>query len=196
MARKGFVWLLGAFLFGAIGPAEAARVVGVIDGDLIRVEEAGKVREVHVAGVDAPNAARPKKGAEYFGREAADFAQKSLLGLEVRLTRASTSPKEHYVELAGGGDLGTELVRRGLAYAQPACSRCKELEAEERKARRAFAGLWNSNAYTQFQANRNTQVQYMGITGESRGVRVDYGNYHDQTYEAVYLIEVRVSRIR
>lgn len=196
MELKPFVWILGACWLGAAVPARASRVVGVIDGDLIRVEDAGSVRVVHVAGVDTPNAARPKKVAEYFGREAADYTQKNLLGQEVRLTPASSSAKEFYVETADGQDLGSELVRQGLAYAQPACSRCPDLQKIERKARGAFAGLWHPDAYTRFQASRNTGVQYMGITGQSRNVRVDYGNYRDGGYEAVYLIEVSVYRIR
>jgi endonuclease YncB( thermonuclease family) len=165
-----WIGLLAGFMLAAAVPARATRVVGVIDGDRLQVQDAGSVRTVHVAGVDAPNAARPKKGAEYFGAESVDYTQKNWLGQEVRLAPAA-APSEVYVEMADGKDLGTELVRQGLAYVQPGCGRCKDLQGVERKARGTFAGLWHPAAYRKFQVAKNTKVQYMGTLGERRSVK-------------------------
>lgn len=172
MRGSSVFWM--AVVLAALGvmPAEAARVVGVIDGDRLQVDIAGDVRIVHVAGVDSPDAARPEKGAEYFGVEAADYTQKTLLGQEVRLTPAwQDNGTEMYVETADGKDLGLELVRQGLAYAQQiSCTRCEDLKKAERRARGTFVGLWHPDAYTKYQATKNKEVRYMGIGGDHRSI--------------------------
>lgn len=171
MRRSCAFWILVSGIVAAM-PAEAARVVGVIDGDTLQVDVAGDVRIVHVAGVDSPDAARPKKEAEYFGVEAADFTQKNILGQEVKLTPAwQDNGTEVYVDTADGRDVGLELIRQGLAYAQQInCSRCDDFKKAERRARGTFAGLWHPDAYTKYQATKNKEVRYMGITGEGRTI--------------------------
>lgn len=175
MKLRVAVLMFGAWMIGV--QAQGAKVVGVIDGDTIRVEEAGSVRTIHVAGVDTPNAARPKKPAEYYGTEAVDYTQKNLLGKEVKLTADPGMPQgEVYVELADGKDLGAELVRQGFAYAKPECSRCKELKSMERKARGSFAGLWHPDAYKKYEVAKNKEVRYLGTLGDAREIQEDsYG---------------------
>jgi len=125
-------------------------VVGVIDGDTLRVWIDGVVRTVHVAGVDTPNTLRLREPAQYYGPEAAGFAREAALGRRVRLTPdpllAAYGP-EMYVQLPDGKDLGAELAGRGMAFAQRGCMRCKDLRAAERQARGAFAGLWNPETH-------------------------------------------------
>ena len=64
------------------------RVVEVIDGDTFDIDapDAGRPHtRVRLWGVDSPELHRPGHGPMHFGREACDFAQRSLLGRRVRI---------------------------------------------------------------------------------------------------------------
>jgi endonuclease YncB( thermonuclease family) len=154
-----------AVLCLAVAPASApfteGVVVGVVDGDTLRVWIDGEVRRVHVAGIDTPNTLRLREPAEYYGPEAAGFSREAALGRRVRLTPdplLAAYGLEMYVQLPDGKDLGAELAGRGMAFAQRGCLRCKDLRAAERQARGAFTGLWNPETHRAHLLGKNKAV--------------------------------------
>ena len=63
---------------------EEAKVSRVIDGDTIQLEDGRKVRLILV---DTPETKHPKKGVEYFGKEASEFTRNNLEGKTVYLEK-------------------------------------------------------------------------------------------------------------
>lgn len=62
-----------------------ARVVRAVDGDTVYVDMEGKREKVRFIGVNTPETKDPRRGVEYYGREAAAFTAKTLTGREVYL---------------------------------------------------------------------------------------------------------------
>lgn len=137
---------------------DAAMVVGVSDGDTIRVRlDSGRVERVRYIGIDAPELAHPADGiaAECFGDEATDANRRLVDGLAVILERDVSDRDRHgrllrHVWIAGDG--GSQLVALLLvsdgaadAHAYPPDIRWdRELAAAEATARNAAAGMWGA----------------------------------------------------
>jgi len=64
------------------GAATWRTVVHVVDGDTIDLDKGERVRLI---GVNTPETKHPQKPVEYFGREATEFARRSVEGKRVRL---------------------------------------------------------------------------------------------------------------
>lgn len=96
------------------GPASAAQVAYVVDGDTIRLHSGVYVRLI---GIDTPEVGQ-------CGYAAAKRALDRLVGSTVRLPNpASTDDRDHYGRLlryvrVGRTDAGLMLIRRGLADAR------------------------------------------------------------------------------
>jgi endonuclease YncB( thermonuclease family) len=76
--------VLGAFLSLSLSDAQAqtsftGQVLRVIDGDTIRVRIGNREETVRYIGMNTPELHHPDKGAEPFGREAAE-ANRALVG--------------------------------------------------------------------------------------------------------------------
>lgn len=111
-------------------------VVGVIDGDTLRMRCAGERIKVRIAGIDAPERdqpfgdhARRRLALLCFGR----FADVSPVAIDRwgRTVARVACP---------GGDAAAALVRDGYAWHRFGSGALARLEAEARKARR---GLWS-----------------------------------------------------
>lgn len=140
----------------SVGCPRSVRVVGVVDGDTIKVASGDQVETVRVACVDTPESVHPQKPVEYFGREAAAFTTNLTLGRSVCLTTdASQADRDRYgrllryVRLPDGRDLGAAIVGsgHGLAYRSSACDSSVDYQQLERSARSTFQGLWNPTNY-------------------------------------------------
>jgi len=131
-----------AFVFGckAVEEGFRGRTVAVIDGDTVEVLRAGKACRVRLEGIDCPERGQP------FGTKAKQFTSDLAFDKEVRILDQG---KDRYGRIIGevilpdGRTLNRELVRAGLAwwYRQYA-PKDAELEALEKAAREAKAGLW------------------------------------------------------
>jgi len=120
-------------------------VLGITDGDTIRVAGLGRVRLI---GVDTPEVFR---GRECFGPEASAFVKRTLhQGDHVRL-RVGVEPRDRYgrtlayVRLPDGRSLNELLVGRGYVRTltmAPNTALAPRLRRLERSAQRARRGLW------------------------------------------------------
>jgi micrococcal nuclease len=121
-------------------------VVDVIDGDTFVADVDGEQVQVRLIGIDTPEA------GECWADEATNMLR-GLLGQRVELA-IDQSDRDQYGRLlryvdAAGTDVNAEMVRLGGAIARPYppdTSREQDLEAAQRAARQAEAGLWNPAA--------------------------------------------------
>lgn len=138
-----------------------ARVIHAADGDTLDLElpDGGRpMTRVRLWGVDCPEIAHaPGETDAHFGREAANFVRREVVGRRVRveLDRNRTN-RDRYGRLlaylyvvAEGSDtegelLNRMLIERGLAYADRRFGHVREREfvAAEQRAEKAKAGLW------------------------------------------------------
>lgn len=138
----------------AIGvESERAKVIKVIDGDTIELENGQKVR---LAGIDTPETLDPRRPVGCFGKEASNEVKKLLTGKEVILQKDISDTDKYgrllrYVYLPLESDqtlfVNDYLVREGFArvYTYPPDVKFNEqfLEAE-RQAGQFEKGLWKS----------------------------------------------------
>jgi micrococcal nuclease len=136
-------------------PAEprVGRVVGVTDGDTIRVALGAGVERVRYIGVDTPESRRPGTPMQCFARRAAEANARLVSGRRVRLVLDVEQRDRYgrmlaYVYRAGDGRfVNAALVRDGYARTLTVppnvrfADRFARLAAD---ARRSGRGLWSA----------------------------------------------------
>lgn len=129
-------------------PANYSTVSRVIDGDTIGIDTGAKVRYI---GVDTPETKHPRKGVEFYGKEAFSFNKQLVGGRRVRL-ECDVQKRDRYgrllayVYLPDGTFVNAELVRKGYARVStyPPNVKYQELFLRlEQQARQKKRGLWN-----------------------------------------------------
>jgi endonuclease YncB( thermonuclease family) len=140
VARIGLSLAFWAFLAGVAAAEEfAGRVVGITDGDTIKVLHAGRAETVRLQGVDAPE--KRQAYGERARRFVADLAFDQTV--IVRATGRDRSGRLlGEVVLPDGRSLNQELVRAGYAWWFRRYSRDLQLARLEAQARRGRRGLW------------------------------------------------------
>ncbi len=136
--------LLSPPLSGRSEPTD--RVERVVDGDTVILARLGRTRLI---GVDSPETVRPGYPVERFGRQASEFARRTLLGQNVRLEFDRERRDAHgrslaYLYLPDGRCFDRELIRQGFAFAYtlyPFKYRLEYLRLED-EARRTGVGMW------------------------------------------------------
>lgn len=129
------------FLLLAAGPALAyeARVVGVTDGDTLRVLKDRTQIRIRIFGIDAPERGQPfctqskKRLSQIVFRKTVkvEFKEKDKYGRSVA------------VVLLDGRDIGLQMIAEGYAWWYERYARTEYAYARaERKAREAGLGLW------------------------------------------------------
>jgi micrococcal nuclease len=120
--------------------AWTGKVVGIADGDTIRVMHAGRVEKIRLYGVDAP------ERHQDFGTQARKFTAGMVYG---RIVDVQEVDRDRYGRVvawvsSNGKSLNKELVRAGLAwwYRQYAKGE-HELQALEAQARKEKIGIWS-----------------------------------------------------
>lgn len=122
--------------------ADPARLLAAIDGDSLRVELGGKIEEVRLIGIDAP------EGRQRFGDQARSHVLRLCIDRELRL-EYDAERRDRYGRLlayvhAGDVMVNEEMIRAGLALPLPVkpntahAKRFRRAEAEARAARRGF----------------------------------------------------------
>jgi len=127
------------------------KVVKVIDGDTIELENGQKVRYI---GIDTPELVHPSKPVECFAKEAQEKNKELVLGKEVWLEKdiSETDKYGRLLRYVWVNDIlvNEVLVQEGYAQVStyPPDVKYQErfLEAQ-RKAREENKGLWNSCQY-------------------------------------------------
>jgi len=132
------VWLL---MFGNAQAWEGI-VVKVIDGDSLKVRRDGRIVELRLYGIDAPEYRQP------YSNKAKQHAKRLVFQQMVTVHEKDTDRYGRIVALVTSRDvmLNREMVRAGLAWYypkycrdQPLCGELMDLEDRARKERR---GLW------------------------------------------------------
>lgn len=132
--------LLVCLLLPIVAYAEfVGKVVGVIDGDSIRVMHEGKAEQIRLIGVDCPEKRQP------FGTRAKEYTSELAFGQEVTVygdgrDRYGRTLAE--VLLPDGRSLNQALLSAGLAWWFRKYSKDLRLGELERQARNAKLGLW------------------------------------------------------
>ena len=133
-------WLLLVLLVGpAVADEFKGRVVGVTDGDTIKVLHVNQAETVRLVGVDAPEKRQP------YGDRARRFTADLAFDRTVTVV---TSGRDRNGRLLGevvlpdGRSLNQELVRAGYAWWFRKYSRDVTLARLEEEARQGRRGLW------------------------------------------------------
>lgn len=77
---------------------EEAKVLRVVDGDTIEIDRGKGKEKVRFVLVNTPETVHPKKGAEFYGKEASNFTKSQLTGKTVYLQK-DTSDTDRYGRL-------------------------------------------------------------------------------------------------
>lgn len=130
---------------------ETAKVVEVVDGDTIKLDNGETVRYV---GIDTPETKHPNKGVQCFGKKASEKNTEIVLGKTVRMDK-DVSERDRYGRLlrfiylpTGQGELFVNdyLVREGYARAityPPDVRERDRFKDAELQAKTNNKGLWN-----------------------------------------------------
>lgn len=136
------------------GAAAAAlvAVLGVSDGDTLRVRVDGSSERVRLLGIDAPESVHPNTPRQCFGKEASSRMQSLAQSKQVRLVADPSQGDRdrygrllRYVELPDGTDVGLALVSGGFAQERTydgAYARQGRYRAAQASAKSANVGLW------------------------------------------------------
>ena len=136
------VWIAAFILF--LSPSFAladftGKVVGIIEGDSLRVMRNGKSEHVRLHAVDCPEKGQP------FGAKAKQFTSQEAFGKTVQVREAGRDRDGRTlaeVILPDGRSLNQELLKAGLAWWFRKYSRNISLGDLEDDARLAKRGLW------------------------------------------------------
>lgn len=140
------------------------RVVHVVDGDTLDIDapDADKSKtRIRLWGVDTPELARNGRPEMHFGREAKEFARKTLDGKEVNVVLAPEKTRDKYGRLLayiycerGGRMFNEMLLEEGFAYADPRFAHPykKQFETTEKRASSNKVGLWSGLTIDQMPA--------------------------------------------
>ena len=120
------------------GPVLVGRVVGVTDGDTLKLLVDGREVKVRLAQIDAPEMSQP------YGARAKSALSELALGREARVAVIDIDDYGRTVGevVVAGRNVNTELVRRGHAWAYTRYARSADIIAVEDEARAAQRGLW------------------------------------------------------
>ncbi len=136
-------------------------VVKVVDGDTIDINVPDRnftTTRIRLLGIDTPETEKSPGGAMYYGKEASEFAAKTVLGQNVTVIMDKLSkPRDKYhrllcyIRFADGRILNEELVSEGFAYADTRFphSYYKEYIQLEKTAQKQKKGLWEKVAQNQ-----------------------------------------------
>jgi endonuclease YncB( thermonuclease family) len=140
-AFKAIVCLLLLVLPALVFADFSGRVVGVTDGDTIKVMHNGRAEKIRLNGIDCPEKGQP------FGTKAKQFTSEMVFGKEVTVQDHGKDNKKYRrtlgdIILPDGRSLNRELVTAGFAWWYRKYSKDTSLGQLEEEARSAKRGLW------------------------------------------------------
>lgn len=144
-----FNCLLTALLMLGISAAHAGqlsgRVVGVIDGDSLKIVIDGRQTEVRLAGIDAPEKGQP------YGARAKQVLADLVYGREVTLQASGTDRYKRTLATVylGERSINAAMVEAGAAWVYTAYTDDARLLQLQASAKAQQAGLWQLPAGAQ-----------------------------------------------
>ena len=127
-------------------------VLGVVDGDTIKIRYGGVEESVRLLGVDSPETVHPDIPPEPYGAEATEFTKRLLQGEKVVL-RFGRKQRDRYGRLlafvyrtSDNQLVNLEIVRAGFGrvYGDDIPKRGQFIKAQ-REAQAAKKGIWGSS---------------------------------------------------
>lgn len=167
------------------------RVLRVIDGDTIQLENGQTVRYI---GIDTPETVHPDKPVECYGKEASDKNKELVLGKNIKLEK-DISETDKYGRLLAyvwveNTMVNDHLVRQGFAHSSsypPDIKYQQQFVEAEREARENSRGLWANDACSSTESVKSEQISGIcGIKGNisSSGEKIYHTpgqKYYDKT---------------
>jgi len=129
-------------VFLCVSCSWSGKVVGVSDGDTIKVMHRGRAEKIRLYGVDCP-----ERDQDY-GNRARQFTAKMVFGKTVRVEEVDRDAYGRTVAWVwiDGTCLNKELVKEGLAWwYRTYAKKEKELAKLEARARSKRIGLWSQS---------------------------------------------------
>src|SRR5690606_10115030 len=117
----------------------SGKVIGISDGDTIKILHNGKVVKIRLFGVDSPEKSQP------YGKKAKDFTSQLTFEKNVSII---IHGKDRYDRVIGevilpdGRNLNEELLKNGFAWHFTRYSNSRRFQRLEEKARKEKVGLW------------------------------------------------------
>lgn len=148
LGRFGNILFISFLCFVGVlrGEEFSGKVVGVMDGDTIKVMHDGKAEKIRLYGVDAP------EKAQAFGQKAKKFTSEMVFGKEVKVVVVDTDRYGRTVGkvfLEDGRMLNHELVKNGFAWwYQRYAKNDVDLQRFEKEAKDSKKGLWTEETPT------------------------------------------------
>lgn len=137
--KKSIILILLLLLGTVRIEAFEAKVVGIIDGDTIRVlDSENKMIKIRLYGIDCPE----KKQA--FGNEAKKFTSSMVFNKDVEIERKDVDRYKRIVANVYKDDkcLNEELVRAGFAWVYPQYYKGTQWYEYQKTAKAERMGLW------------------------------------------------------
>jgi endonuclease YncB( thermonuclease family) len=132
---------LYAFLFPLlVATGLTGTVVGIHDGDTLRLRTSNATIKVRLFGIDAPELGQPFSRASREKLSELTFRRKVQL---IAHGKDAYSRQLAEVVLEDGTNVNNEMVRAGMAYYFRRYTRSKVLENMENEARRERRGVWS-----------------------------------------------------
>jgi len=154
----GLIFLFSylSFLFSntnSIG-SQLFKVIRVMDGDTVEVEQIGMIRLI---GVDTPELAHPIKPVQFFAKKASEYTKRVALGKRVRLEYDQEKIDKYgrtlaYIYFEDGRMLNAEIIKNGygFAYTKYPFKYMKEFRKYEIEAREKGLGLWGNEGMDEY----------------------------------------------
>lgn len=165
--------------FSQYNAGRRVTVATVYDGDTFKTEDGEKVR---LLGINTPEIAHNDSPGEPLGETARRRLSALLQGRTVQL-RFDYDRRDQYgrtlahVYLRDGSWINARMVQEGLAHLYlfaPNYKHAKELLALERQARKKEIGIWNTDRFSQIDADQcdsSLAGQFRVVSGRIRSVK-------------------------
>lgn len=140
--RLQLILTLGLLIASGVHAEEKVigKVIGVHDGDTVKIEANGEEIAVRLANIDCPEL------HQELGPEARNFAQTKILNKRVHVliqNQDRYSRSIGVIEYDNGNILNKDLVENGLCWWYPAYSKDKSYQVLQDKAKYNHVGLWS-----------------------------------------------------
>ena len=166
-----FSFLLPIIVFA--NTKEKVKFVKCVDGDTAKFERNNKVFTLRFLAVNTPETKSPKKGVEFYGKEASNYTCKRLQEaktIEIEYDNKSER-KDRYGRNLGWVFLDDKLLQKDLVengyakvdYVYDKYKYVEELKEIEKKAKEAKKGLWQKESNNTSNSKNKTKKNIFSI---------------------------------